>query len=309
MKRLTLVGVVIGACLLSTFPVSADMPEGLLQTLNMKVDAQLRETVKELVSPEYVARELFLDWPVNEVTATPESLDMQVRKLVKQDAKEKYPFSLVTNFEKAKQAEFRQYEPGQTIQLTTRKGELIKGMLREIKRDIGRIVINNAEVRLDDLDEDSYLHFDALQANQRIRSEVRRETAQLDARRKEYEQSVTERRERELYEAAGYLQLNGTWRPRTEYYAEAVEKRETELQHTLRPMLKWKVYSEAGLVYFNQTWMTKEDAEEQKRLLEEARRAAAAAAAAAAAPAATAEDTAEPAPKPVPKEEDDDIWE
>lgn len=275
MKKLTFfrfISLLLAVGLAGQQAVQAEIPDGLLSGLKLKIEAQLRLTLDTIIDKKAFAEDLFLKWPVTEPKRSPQTLRSDINSLVKKDVKQKFPANLLTNYVKGLRQKYRPYQPGDMITITMRNGTRYKGRVRNITRK--KFKLDNQEIRIEDLDDETRLYFDSIAANEYITRLTRIYQEKLRRDKKKYERQRAEFREEEVFKKAGYLRILGKWVAKSTYFNQKLSSYRKKLADRLRPMLKVKIYHEAGLARYHGVWMTKEDAEKQRSIDRKTREAA-----------------------------------
>ena len=306
---------IVGLLLAAAQPAAANVPEELQQKLNTEVTKELDQAIAALVDPDYVARELFLQPPIEPPRKPLNLLFEQIEVDISKSALAKYPRAEVARFHMKAEELYPLKSPGDIVEVAFKDPERkpVKGPIRSI--DDTTVVIHNNPIRIDELDDPSQAYFDGRNAAIKRESYVRARTAEWEDQRRQYRDSLREARRREVLNAEGYIRIEGEWISRHEYLSQSLIERRKKLLEQLEPLAIHKVYYANGLVFFREQWMTAEEAEEIKRLLAEAAAAQEAerlAQEALSNPATTAgfdEDGKDPVEKqPVPKPPEDDLW-
>jgi hypothetical protein len=282
-------------------PQAAD----IIAEMKFKMQGELNAVAEELVAEQRVAEDLFLKWPLEAPTKSHKLIEIEIDKVIQREALAKYPPSEVDKYRRQAEGLFVIHKVGDMVKLTFAGNKQVSGALVNIDYKNGELTINRGKYKLDNLTEEAALKFNAAKLKTERAKYVREKRAVLESNRVSYAKGLREFRERQLYEAAGYIQIYGKWVPQKSYLEQHVRQRRTELIEKLRPMLEIKTYYDAGFVLFNGQWMTREEAEEQKALIADAVEAANA-------PIIEAVPDDQPTDVPAPKKEEpvveEDLW-
>ncbi len=245
----------------------AAIPEGMIESLEMKVDAELSKIVNELVTEKHVCDEFWFEWPLNVSNKNRDMVEQEISDMIRKSAEEEFPSMLRNTFEQEANNKYVFYELGDLVEFDTKKGDRIKGYFREIGKI--NLLIDNRVVLFDELTDDARAHFDRINRDVKIKEYVRAQMAELKDKRSAYENKIRTELADRIYREAGYVKIGGVWVEKRKYVQDELEKRRNAVSEKLKPMLQTKLYYDNGLVQFNNEWMTREDANKQLKKLEE----------------------------------------
>jgi hypothetical protein len=206
----------------------------IMAEMKFKMQAELTAVAEELVSKQRVADELFIKWPQEAPTKGHKLIEIEIDKLIQKEALAKYPPGLVNRYHAEAEKLFVIHKVGDVVNLTFAGNKKVSGALVNIDYKNGEITINRGKYKLDNLTEEAALKFNAAKLKAERAKYVREKRAILESNRISYAKGLREFRERQLYEAAGYIQIYGKWVPQTSYLEQHVRQRRAELTEERR---------------------------------------------------------------------------
>ncbi len=246
------------------------IPEGMEEALQLQIEAELEKTVNELVSEQMVCEELWIEWPMTLPEKAVEKVEDEIDDRVRLLSTSEFPPTLRHDYEKNAKEKYRLFELGDSVSFELENGDIVSGYFREhIKNEI---LIDNRRVNYSELGEEALAHFDPVSQDVRVKENVRARMAELKEHKSQFEKEIRDEIAGEIYVTTGFMKIDGEWVQKREYVQRELQKRRRALAERLRALLKVKLYYDNGLVSFNGEWTTREDAERQKKLIEEARR-------------------------------------
>ncbi len=257
---------VLSACYLVT--LHAGIPEGMEEGLALQIDAELEKTVNGLVTEKQVCEESWISWPLPNSVPTSDRVARKVTEIIAKKSSEKFPATLKNEYEKLAQEKYGHFTPGDLVNFTLKDGTKINGYFREKgKTDI---LVDNRRIKFAELDDDQLAHFDEITRDVEVTEFVRGKLVALKNAKLEYEYKIRQEVLEKAYMVAGYFMVNGEWIAKRDYVAERLAEKRLQLRERLRPILKVKLYYDNGLVLFNDEWRTREEAEREQQLIDEA---------------------------------------
>ncbi len=262
MNRWLLMVSILLACWL---PLRGIPPEREAE-LEGDIQRELQAKIEDLLGEQYVCETLLgLDYPVPAPSSTLAELKEALDARVDREAQERYPDSQRQVFYREALEKFSLFERGQLVEVERLKGLPIKGRLREIREF--DVLIDIRTVRYDEMHPDSLARFRKELSVQRIDRYVRQKMEGWVAKRRDYEEQIHESRETELYTDANYVQVLGEWIPLQDYFQRELAARRAGLADRLRPLLRTKIFMQAGYRFYEGVWLSPQEIQQRKQLL------------------------------------------
>ena len=99
------------------------------------------------------------------------------------------------------------YKIGDLTDVGLKNGERIRGYLRKIAKS--KIMIDNQEIKIINLDDRSLAHFDPIMRDIKIKEYERGKIAELKEKKSEYSRLVRDEISHQLYVEYGYIFISG----------------------------------------------------------------------------------------------------
>ena len=243
--------------------VEGALPEGMAETLELRIDSELDKVLQELITEKQVCEELWLTWPLEPPAKDIADVENDIQGLIKKKAEIKFPTAIQEDFEKEAVARYTLFKIGQRVSFDLRDGSQVSGYLRDHGET--EVLIDNRRIELSAVDDDDLAHFDEMVRELRIKEYIRARLAELKEERSNFEQRIKEEVSRQLYMDFGYIQIDGRWVAKKAYVNERLSSQREKLREHLKPMLRIKLYYDNGFVLFQDEWMTKGEAERRKQ--------------------------------------------
>jgi hypothetical protein len=218
------------------------------QALIQQAISELPLFDKEAVA-EDIAKSKGFEYPVPDVTMTPEEITSQAKNKAAELVSSKFALLVFAKKQSAILKKYRVAKVGDKISFVMRTtGENITGVLQGVFKDHkGRFVkVNFHEYRLPDIMEDFHYLFVpavATKKTEKLLKDLR--TGFKDKKSKfmlKTQAAITEK----LYKKAGYIKDNGTWISNGEYVKNAVAEKEAAYQKNFKRE-KEKIYEKNKL--------------------------------------------------------------
>ncbi|HAR66795.1 MAG TPA: hypothetical protein DCR55_11345 [Lentisphaeria bacterium] len=248
---------------LAVVPLFGAIDEELKTQLDAETGEKVDEVLRELIKPERICRENFFTWPLTAATNTREAILKAARQKGRDFADKKVPksdeYKLITQSRKL----FPLYRTGQRVTLHPIVGPSpLEGTIRGVTERIVRV--GNYDVRILDLPENEQAFFNAVLAQQKASEYEARRASEIRTRRARVRREAEKAYLKSMYEASGYVQVNGKWIPIQEYVLGIIEKAREDLRKKLAPLAEIQIYLQNGLEKYNGDWMSREEAEERR---------------------------------------------
>jgi hypothetical protein len=251
-----------GALGVTMWSALAISPEAL-DALEGKVDELLQQTVDELLEPTaFYAQSLGLPYPVPAPTKGIDDLNAELSERVRAEALKAFPEAQREVFLAEAKQKFSVYKRGDLVRVEAKDGNVFEGRLRETSEFA--VTIDLQRVRFDEMTEESLARFKPDLSATRIGRYTNQHMQEWHLKRDQHEKQIRDAMERELFTAAGYVEVLDKWIPLADYAANEWQDRRDELATRLRPLLQVQVYYDAGYRYFQGVWMT--EAEMKQRI-------------------------------------------
>lgn len=243
--------------------VEGALPEGLAETLELRIDTDLKKSLQELVTEKQVCEELWLTWPVEQPEKDIGEVEKDIQKLIKIKTEAQFPASIQEDYEKEAVAKYILFEIGQLVEFKLKDGTTVNGYLRDLRQT--EVLIDNRAIELLAIDEDDFAHFDETTREIRIREYIRAKLATLREERVNYERKIKEEVSRQLFLDSGYIQIDGKSVGKKDYVSSRLATRRKKLGERLKPLLRTKIYYDRGFVLYENEWLTTEEADRREK--------------------------------------------
>ena len=250
---------------LTSPPVSGALPEGMAETLELRIQSELDKVLQVLVTEKQVCEELWLTWPVEPPKKDPTEVEREIDRSIRKQSMEMFPVSLEEELEERADAKYKAFQVGEPVSFKLKHGEVVSGYLRDQRN--AEVLIDNRTIKLADVDDDELAHFDEDVREMKIREYVRSSITEVKEKRIEYEQKIRAEVSQELYIDAGYIKVKGMWIAKKQFVSDQINDHKAELSGRLKPLLRTKVYYESGFMLFEDEWVTKKEFERRQQLL------------------------------------------
>ncbi len=246
------------ALALHSLILSAAVPPDKKLAIERKISDELKQTLKELVKEEDVAKRLGFEYPVKEPRLTLSAVKRLSDRAIRELAVEKHPDSWVDEQLKKMAEKYEQWKIGDDVVVYTKGQQKFDEKLR--LNSTHYILVGPNKIRKEDMETHSLLHVDPVKAAEVKQQDKNKLRKQLLARREAYIREIRLDKTRELYLEQGYILITGRWTPKHEYFRKVLEAERERLTTIIQEPLEYKHYYHAGYRKFKDEWYTPEEA-------------------------------------------------
>lgn len=211
----------------------------------------LTERVEEALQPQEVAKQLHIAYPIRLCDKT----IVEMKLLTHKEVQHRLASGVVKkpDYDALAEERYPLFERGQSIEVPQKRGYAVRGVLHSVAPtyiQVGRLRISKV-----DLTEDALSMIDPLLNREKRARFIRNRKLLYQDQLREAKTTLIRDVEQELYPKHGYALVGNRWRPASERFEKALDKRRAQLRKELRTDVENDVYPRHGYTRSGGKWV------------------------------------------------------